>query len=120
MRIVNMKFLVEQAMDERQEDPFAIAVRASIELDSLVPSILRTKLAEAGFEVVDDELEHLKDGFRTFVYLDRVLIKREGVIVAMGAAGNVSEALAHAVLGWFREHPLPDSEVPAGIATLPT
>jgi hypothetical protein len=101
-------------------DPFKRAVRDSIEVGVVVPSILRTKLVDAGFSLVADDASLAEYGFASTLVLRRVLIRdasRE--IVAMGAAGNDGEALLHAVLGHFREHAAPGSDVPDGIATAP-
>lgn len=118
MQKANLAYVITAATDERQTDPLALAVRDSIEVGVVVPSILRLSLAHAGFGLVDDEVGLAAYGFRSSQVLKRVLISRDGAIVAMGAAGDEAEALLHAVLGWFREHPLPDAEVPAGLTTL--
>ena len=86
-----------------------------------MPSVLRTRLVEAGYSVIDDEVAHAKDGFASLTVLDRIIVKDEsGSIVAMGASSDPADALAHAMLGWFRENPLPGSDIPAGVGTLPS
>lgn len=119
MRSANLEYVIAQAQDSGQKDPFGKAVAASIEVGVVVPSILRENLAAAGYEVVDDVAAMSDYGFATLSTLKRVIVNKKGVMVAMGASGDVGDALLHAVLGYFRENPLPGSEVPAGIAEAP-
>lgn len=121
MQTGNLAYLIDAATDERQTDPFAAAVAASIEVGVVVPSILRSQLKAAGFRVVEDVAALAEYGFASLATLERVVVTDgAGGIVAMGAAGDHAEAILHAALGWFREHPLPDAEIPPGIATAPT
>lgn len=120
MQRANLEFVIAQATDESRDDPFSLAVRDSIEVGVVVPSILRAKLAEAGFAVVEDDAALAEYGLASLKSLRRVMVNDKGVLVAMGAAGDHAEALLHAALGYFREHPLEGSEVPAGIAEAPT
>ena len=111
---------LDAQLAEIDSDPFKAAVRDSVEVGVVVPSIARSKLADAGFELVADEASLAEYGFASMTVLKRVLVTdKKGAIVAMGAAGNHDEALLHSILGYFREHPLEGSEVPAGIATAP-
>jgi len=119
MQKANLEYVLAAAADERQTDPFALAVRGSIEVGVVVPSILRAKLAEAGYVVHSDEAKMSDYGFKTLKVLQRVIIEDVNGIVAMGAADGYDEALLHAALGWFREHPLEGAEVPEGIMTAP-
>ena len=97
-----------------------LAARGAIEVGIVVPSILRARLDEAGFTRVEDVAALADYGFASLETLKRIVVTdAEGTIVAMGAAGNYDEALLAAVLGYAREYPLPDSEVPDGIATTP-
>lgn len=121
MQSANLGFIISQAQDKRQRSPIARAVRASIEVGVVVPSILRTKLADAGLKVSEDRASLSEYGFASTKVLERVLVTdAKGAIVAMGAAGDHDEALLAAMLGWFRENPLPGADVPAGIATAPS
>ena len=54
MQAVNLAFVIAAATDERHDDPFALAVRGAVEVGVVVPSILRTRLAAAGFTVTED------------------------------------------------------------------
>jgi len=120
MQKANLEFVIEQASGARSGDAFAKAVRDSIEVGVVVPSILRAKLADAGFAVVDDVAALAEYGLASLKTLKRVMVNdKKGELVAMGAAGDPGEAILHAALGYFREHPLPDSEVPAGLAEVP-
>ncbi|MEW6223188.1 MAG: hypothetical protein AB1627_01025 [Chloroflexota bacterium] len=120
MQAANLAFVIDQATDERHDEPFALAVRGAIEVGVVVPSILRARLAAARFTVTEDEAALADYGFRSTQHLRRTVVAdASGVIVAMGAAGDHDEAVLHAALGWFREHPLPEADVPAGLATLP-
>jgi hypothetical protein len=120
MQSNNLAFVIDQAQDDRQTHPIALAVRASIEVGVVVPSILRVKLAEAGFAVVEDDASLADYGFKSTKHLRRVLVNDgDGQLVAMGASADHADALLHAMLGWFRENPLPDADVPEGIATAP-
>lgn len=117
----NLDFVIDQATREgRPVDPIATAVAASIEVGVVVPSVLRSKLASAGFKIVEDIAKLADYGFASLASLKRVLVTQDGAIVAMGAAGDHGEALLHSMLGYFREHPLPDSEVPEGLLEAPT
>lgn len=119
MRAVNLEYVIAAAQDERQTDAFALAVRDSIEVGVVVPSILRANLKKAGYIVVDDVAKVSDYGFKSLAVLKRVIIEDKNGVVAMGAAGDYDEAITHAVLGWFREHPLPDADVPQGLGTAP-
>ena len=119
MRTVNLEYVIASAKDERQTDPFAKAVADSIEVGVVVPSILRANLKKAGFIVIDDVAKMSDYGFRTLAVLKRVMIEDKNGLVAMGAASDYDEAITHAVLGWFREHALPDADVPEGVMTAP-
>jgi len=127
MQSNNLAFVLRQATDKRQSSAFARAVRASIEVGTVVPSILRAKLAAAGFEVLSDEADVAEYGFRSSKLFQRVLVVRPGqgdvqpAIVAMGATDSVDNALLHAVLGWFRENAveIEGEEVPEGLASVP-
>jgi hypothetical protein len=116
----NLKFIIDQATDRRQSHRLALAVRDSIEVGFIVPSVLRKNLADAGYTVVEDEMALAEHGFRSLEVLDRTIVKDGEKILGMGAAGDHDEALVAAMLGWFRENALPGTEVPEGIATLPT
>jgi hypothetical protein len=120
MQSKNLEFVLAQAQDERQSSAIGKAVRDSIEVGVVVPSILRANLAKAGYELADDKAAMADYGFASLAVLKRVLVKdKHGEVVAMGAAGDPDEALLHAVLGYFRENALEDSEVPEGIAVAP-
>jgi hypothetical protein len=119
MNRANLAFVVSQATG-RQDDPFGAAVAASVEVGMIIPSILRTRLQTAGFTVVEDKAALAEYGIASTAVLSRVVVRDSvGDIVAMGAADGSDEALLAATLGWFREHPLPDTEVPPGIAVAP-
>jgi len=118
MLSANLAHVIAAATDERQDDPFALAVRGAVEVGVVVPSILRRNLEAAGFTIVEDEAGLSALGFAGTRVLVRTVVTRDGDIVAMGAASDASEAILHAALGWFREHPLPDLEAPAGVAVL--
>lgn len=121
MQTGNLAFVIDQATDERQDSAIGRAVRDSIEVGVVFPSLLRTKLTEAGYTVAEDEAALADYGFASMATLKRVLVvDADGNIVAMGASGDHGDALLHAVLGYFREHPLEGAEVPGGIATAPT
>ncbi len=121
MQTDNLTFVIAQARDDRQEAAIALAVRGAVEVGVVVPSILRSRLKAAGFTLVADEAALADYGFRSTSHLQRVIVSdKAGTIVAMGAAGDHDEALLHAMLGWFRENPLPESDVPAGLAVVPT
>jgi hypothetical protein len=121
MQSKNLEFVLAQAQDPDQKHPIGKAVAASAEVGVVVPSILRGKLQEAGYTLVDDKVAVAEYGFASLGALKRVLVTDEdGTLVAMGAAGNEDEALLAAMLGWFRENPLPGADVPAGIAEAPT
>jgi hypothetical protein len=121
---VNLAFVVAQAKDERQTEPFALAVRGALVEGSIyvggaavLPDTLRQTLVAAGFNGVEDDAALAEYGFASLGTLRRVVITdSSGELVAMGAAGDHDEALLAAALGWFREHPLPDADVPDGIA----
>lgn len=120
MRSANLEFVIGQAADDRQTDAFAKAVASSIEVGVVVPSIFRAKLEKAGYLVVEDVAKVAEYGFKTTATLKRVLIAdKAGNLIAMGAASDHDEALLAAALGWFREHPLEDADVPAGILEAP-
>jgi hypothetical protein len=115
-----MAFVIAQATDKRQRDPFGKAVAQAIEVGVVVPSILRSSLQAAGFSIVEDDAALADYGFNSGKVLKRAIVTdKEGNIVAMGAAADQGEALAAAALGYFREHPLAGSDVPAGFATAP-
>jgi hypothetical protein len=119
MQTRNLEFVIDQAKDERQESGgIAIAVRDSIEVGVVVPSILRNELKAAGFEILEGDDEAAKFGFAELSHLKRVLVVEDGLVVAMGASADYDDALLHAMLGWFRENPLPGADVPAGIGTV--
>jgi len=118
MQKVNLEFLIGQATDERQTAPIAKAVADAVEVGVVVPSILRRNLDDAGLTVVEDETTLSEHGFASLQALKRTVVLDGELIVAMGAAGDLDEAILHAMLGWFREHPLPDADVPQGLATL--
>jgi hypothetical protein len=120
MQTENLRFVLEQANDPRQKDPFAKAVKDSVEVGQVIPSVFRAKLEESGFRVLDDEKSAAEFGFASTKVLKRVLITdKKGDIIAMGASTDPGEAITAAALGWFREHPLAGAEVPAGAAVLP-
>jgi hypothetical protein len=120
MQSKNLEFVIAQAQDERQKHPLALAVAAAIEVGVVVPSILRSKLKGAGFKVVEDATTPAEYGFGTLAVLKRTLVEaKDGKLLAMGAAGTQDEALLHAMLGWFRENALPESEVPEGLPLKP-
>jgi hypothetical protein len=121
MQSANLGFVISQARDKRHRSPIARAVRAAIEVGVVVPSVLRTQLTDAGYNVVDDQARLSEYGFASTKVLDRVLVTdSEGTIVAMGAAGDHDEALLHAMLGWFRENAVGDEAVPEGLGTAPS
>lgn len=120
MQSNNLNWLIEQvSSDERdKKDKFLAAIADSIEVGVVVPSILRRNLTDAGFAIVEDKASMSEYGFASLATLERVLITdSKGALVAMGAAGDPSEALLHAALGYVREHRLPDSEANDGILT---
>lgn len=118
MQKVNLDFVIAQARDDRQKAPLAKAVGKSVEVGVVVPSILRSNLAAAGFKVAADQTTAKEYGFGGTNVLKRVLVlDKKGVIVAMGASSDVDDALLHAMLGWFRENPLEGADVPEGIAS---
>ncbi len=120
MQSANLAFVISQAQDRRQKGALGLAVASSIEVGVVVPSILRRNLEDAGFGLVTDTAALSEYGFKSAKTLQRTVIRDgAGVIVAMGAAGNQDEALLAAILGWFRENALPDSEVPAGFGVVP-
>lgn len=116
MQSVNLAFVLAEAQDKRHTEPFARAVRASIEVGVVIPSILRAKLAAAGLRVVDDQASMAEYGFNSTKVLQRVLVFEKKTIVAMGAAADSDEALLASVLGWFREHPA-GATPPSGFAS---
>ncbi len=131
MQKKNFIHVVEAAQDARYDHPIALALRSSttiLEADPVsgagrrvtvnVPKFREALEKAPGITIVDDAAA-TQHGFRALENLVRVLILQEGTIVAMGAASDEHEAILHAALGWFREHPLPDAEVPQGVATLP-
>jgi hypothetical protein len=121
MRQANTEFVVRQAQHKNQKGAFAKAVKGAIEVGVVVPSILRSNLQDAGFNVVADETTLAEYGFKGTNVLKRVLVtNKDGRIVAMGAASDEGEALSHAVLGYFRENPVEDGEeIPEGVAEAP-
>lgn len=126
MQANNMKFVLDQATGQHghhkgDDRKFAKAAAEAIEVGILVPSIFRANLEAAGYKVVEDETSLKSYGFAVMGTLKRTLVTdKDGTIVAMGAAGDHKEALAHAALGWFREHARPESEVPEGLPITPT
>jgi hypothetical protein len=120
MQTNNLAFVIAQAEDERQSGPIADAVRQSIEVGVVVPSILRSRLEANGLHLVQDTAALADYGFASLKALKRVLVTdHDGALVAMGAAGDHDEALLHAMLGWFRENAVGDDPVPAGLGTAP-
>lgn len=124
MQTANMEFVLAAAAraDEYQgaDRKFAQAAADSVEVGVLVPSIFKANLTAAGFGVVEDVAALSEYGFASLGTLKRVIVAdKSGAIIAMGAAGDHKEALAHAALGWFREHPLDELDAPAGFATAP-
>jgi hypothetical protein len=121
MQTANLEFVIGQAQHPQRDDAIGAAVAASTEAGFVVPSILRGKLEEAGFKVVDDEVAMSEYGFKTLKTLKRVLVTNaDGAIVAMGASSDHADALLHAMLGFFRENSLGDAEVPEGLMEAPT
>ncbi|MEA2676391.1 MAG: hypothetical protein QOJ81_532 [Chloroflexota bacterium] len=116
MQQANLDFVIAQAQAKRQADAFAEAVRESIEVGIVVPSILRARLKAAKFQVSDDPAIHAKYGYRELNTLSRVIVaEKTGEIVAMGASIDADDALLHAVLGYFRENKVGDGLAPAGL-----
>lgn len=132
MQKKNFVYLVDASQDVRHDHPVALALRAAttiLEADivsgaerrvTVSAPKFRDELVARGLTIVDDDAATKAHGFRMLDNLVRVLIMQDGNLVAMGVASNEHEAIMHAALGWFREHPLPGVEVPAGVATLPT
>lgn len=113
MRSANLEYVIGQATDSRQKDSFGKAVADAIEVGVVVPSILRANLTEAGYAVIDDQAAMADYGFASTKVLKRVIINdKKGNMIAMGASDSAGDALLHAVLGYFREHPLADSAAP--------
>jgi hypothetical protein len=120
MQTRNLEYVIAQATDKRQKSAIGKAVAASIEVGVVVPSMLRANLEDAGYTLVEDKAALADYGFASLKSLNRVIVNdKDGIMVAMGAAGDHSEALLHAMLGYFRENALPGSDVPAGIAEAP-
>lgn len=118
MQTNNLEFVLAAAKVGRT--PIANAVRKSIEVGVVVPSILRGNLEEAGYTVVDDTAALADYGFASLKTLERVVVNdKDGNMVAMGAAGDHGEALLHAMLGYFRENPPAGLEPTEGFATAP-
>lgn len=118
MQSRNLAFVIDQATDKRQKAPIGLAVRESVEVGVVVPSILRRHLEEAGLNLIEDDKAAADLGFVAMTHLKRVLVTdADGTLVAMGASSDHDDALLHAMLGWFRENPLPGSDVPAGLGT---
>jgi len=121
MQKKNLEFVIEQAQHENQKSAIGKAVAESVEVGVVVPSILEKKLEAKGFKIVKDDAALADYGFASLKALKRVLVTdADGNLIAMGAAGDHAEALLHSTLGYFRENPVGDVEVPAGIATTPT
>ena len=130
MRKANFIFLLAAAADPRHTHPLVQALRSATTVYEADPDhglekrtaidvpALRAALVAGGFTIIDDEAATKEDGFRRLENLTRVLVKHGKDVVAMGAASDEREALLHAMLGWFREHPLPNLDAPAGVATL--
>ena len=118
MQQKNMEFVIEAGHVGRS--PMANAVRHATEVGVVVPSILRKNLEEAGFVLVEDSAALADYGFASLKTLNRVVVMKDGEMVAMGAAGDHAEALLHAVLGYFRENPPAGLEPTEGIATAPS
>ena len=125
MQTANMAFVTAHAARGNEHKgaaaAFGKALKASVEVGVLVPSVFRRNLEDAGYLVVDDKAAVADYGFASLGVLKRVLVVDEdGAIVAMGAATDAGEAIAAAALGWCREHPLEDLEATTGIAEAPT
>ncbi len=122
MRTVNTEFVIAQAQhDDHADDAFSQAVKDSIEVGVVVPSILRKNLEAAGFKVVSDDASLSDYGFASTKVLKRVVIfDKGGTIVAMGAAGDAGEAIVHAALGYMRENKVGEDEAPAPLAVVPS
>jgi hypothetical protein len=119
MQSNNLAFVIAQAQAPRPKHPVATAVRGSIEVGVVVPSILRAKLAKQGLTVHQDRASLAEYGFKDTTVLRRVLITdKAGNLVAMGASSDHDDALLHAMLGWFREN-LIGTDIPEGVATQP-
>jgi len=119
MQRANLEFLIEQATASAVKGGLPAAVRDSIEVGMVVPSILRKNLLAAGLKVVEDQPTMAKMGFSGLKTMQRTLVlDKSGSIVAMGASQDHDEALLHAMLGWFRENPTPGSTPPAGLASV--
>jgi hypothetical protein len=131
MQKQNFVYVVEAAQDARYDHPLALALRAATAIVPADPisgesrrvtvdaQKFKQELIARGLAVVDDKQATTDHGFRPLENLVRVLVQQDGNLIAMGAASNEHEAILHAALGWFREHPLPGSEVPEGVAKLP-
>ncbi len=106
MRTQNFRYLLE-ASAAHVGDKFCDVVANSIEVGVVVPSILRDKLAKAGFYINQDEDQQEKvHGFKKLDHLYRVLIHdkdENGAVVAMGASDDFADALLHACLGYVQE-----------------
>ncbi len=98
----NTNLLIESAHCYH-DDPLAAAVRQATEVGVVVPSILRSELEDAGYQIVDDEQKHLQQGFKPLKQLTRVILEKDGKVAAMGASHSLPDALLHAVLGYLRE-----------------
>ncbi len=121
MQTANLAFVLEQAQDTSRRDGVRVAVRNSIEVGVVVPSILRSKLEEAGYSILTDTAALADYGINSLNVLKRVIVAdKNGTMVAMGAAENYDEALLHAMLGYFRENAKPDEDVPQGLAETPS
>lgn len=117
MQTRNLAYVIEAAQDPRQTHPLALAVRGAVEVGVVVPSILRSRLAAAGLEVISGA-DLARFGMAPTKVLTQVVVTQEDAIIAMGASSDADDALLHAMLGWFRENALPGADVPAGIAVV--
>ena len=90
----------------------ADAILAATEVGVVVPSILRAKLTDAGFEVRD---EKFKDAAQTqeWKHLKQVTVWKGPHLIAQGASGDAGDALLHAMLGYARENPADAIELKA-------
>lgn len=121
-RIATAKKTIAGVDKRAKSDPFAKAAAESVEVGILVPSLFRAALERAGFRVVDDKAAVAEYGFASLGILTRVLIvdPKTNDIVAMGASDDAGDAIVHAALGYFREHPVEGVTPTAGIAQAPS
>lgn len=115
--IASLKARLADVRKARNSEAFRKAIGDSIEVGTVIPSILERNLTEAGFEVVKDQPTMEEMGFNSPKALVRVVVRdKHGLILAMGASTDPEESLPAAALGWCREHPLEGSVVPEGLA----